>query len=521
MIGTDTDEIAAGIRRVRRALLIYSASMGALTLYAFVGYSLCGVDCRAIPATLIGVPALVALLILSLATTIKLVRRDAITLWTPAFVFPLGTGLFMGFGPLSTFLSTEATRAYLLSGTYPVDPGGIIRTLLLTTIGVTVCTFAMRTALQLRVGSGNRVITKTRRNRLSPSGTAIFFLTCGAVLKYGFVLPETYGISSIEVPGTLKSMTSLVDLGFAVMAYLAARGNRTWLLIFFILWPFHLGLTALEFKKRMLLFAILLPAAGAYLAHGNWRRLIPWALAAVLAYGFTQNINTTARNVILEDTGTINQADFGARLSIMNRIISGDLRLEDLTSNTRTLAQVWWLRLNYAGPQLQAMQLYDRGTEGEWTLSLARVFVPRLLWPEKPPAPQEGLIFNRIVTGYELAHARVGITVYADGYWKYGWLGVVLFSAIMGLILGAITRYNYRAVAERRLIALPVILLGMVMAGLGPTNFLQKAIVGPLGILLGYMLLVFLIERTVRALRNESSGRPSRNLLRLPRGELV
>ncbi|WP_372922733.1 hypothetical protein [Roseovarius sp.] len=147
--------------------------------------------------------------------------------------------------------------------------------------------------------------------------------------------------------------------------------------------------------------------------------------------------------------------------------------------------------------------------------------MPRLLWPDKPPAPQEGLIFNRIVTGHDQAHARVGITVYADGYWKYGWLGVVLFSAIMGLILGAITRYSYRAVTERRLIALPVILLGMVMAGLGPTNFLQKAIVGPLGILLGYVLLVFLIERTVWALRNGSNGRPSSNLHSLPRSERV
>uniref|UniRef100_UPI003566CB74 hypothetical protein n=1 Tax=Roseovarius sp. TaxID=1486281 RepID=UPI003566CB74 len=61
--------------------------------------------------------------------------------------------------------------------------------------------------------------------------------------------------------------------------------------------------------------------------------------------------------VILQNTGTINQADIGERLSIMNRIFSGNLRLEDLTSNARTLAQVWWLRLNYAGPQLQAMQL--------------------------------------------------------------------------------------------------------------------------------------------------------------------
>ncbi|MEQ8690741.1 MAG: hypothetical protein RIC89_07880, partial [Pseudomonadales bacterium] len=243
-------------------------------------------------------------------------------------------------------------------------------------------------------------------------------------------------------------------------------------------------------------------------------------LVAVLAYSFTQNINTAARKVILQDTGTINQADIGTRLSIMNRVISGDLRVEDVTSDPRALAQVWWLRLNYAGPQLQAMQFYDQGTKGEWTLSLARVFVPRLLWLEKPPAPREGLIFNRMVTGNEQAHTRVGITVYADGYWKYGWSGVVLFSSIMGLILGAITRVNYRSVAERRLIALPVVFLGMVMAALGPANFLQKAIVGPLGILLAYMLVVFLIEQALSFLQRVTSGRPSTTAPGLSRGKL-
>ncbi|MEQ8693663.1 MAG: hypothetical protein RIC89_22860, partial [Pseudomonadales bacterium] len=253
---------------MRRALLIYWASMGALSLYVFVGQLLCGVDCQRGPATLIGFSALMALLTLSLVTAINLVRKDPNTVWTPAAVYPLGTGLFMGFGPLSIFLSTEATQAYLLAGTYPVDASGLLRPLLLTLVGVTVCSLSMWSVMHLRLGSGSSGPAMARRNRLSLPVTAIFFLICGAVLKYGFVMPETYGLSSIEIPGTLKSLTSLVDLAFAVMAYLAARGKRTWLLIFLLLWPVHLGLTILEFSKRMLLLTILLPAAGVYLAHG-------------------------------------------------------------------------------------------------------------------------------------------------------------------------------------------------------------------------------------------------------------
>ena len=52
------------------------------------------------------------------------------------------------------------------------------------------------------------------------------------------------------------------------------------------------------------------------------------------------------------------------------------------------------------------------------------------------------------------------MSIYADGYWKMGWAGVLLFSASAGLILSVTTLFNYRYIVDRNLIFLPAIFLG-------------------------------------------------------------
>ena len=140
------------------------------------------------------------------------------------------------------------------------------------------------------------------------------------------------------------------------------------------------------------------------------------------------------------------------------------------------------------------MVLYDSNNRGNWTLSLAEAFIPRFLWPDKPNAVSQGRILNRTVTGNSDANTQVGASVYADGYWQFGWPGTIVFSAIMGLILGLVTRITYVSVLRTNLIYLPVVLLGMQLATLGPTGYLQKSIVGPLPIFLGYLFVVFMFQ---------------------------
>lgn len=492
--------ITAGLRNIRRELMRYAFGMTGLALMLLL-IGNCA-SCSESTTRWLATGALGVLSALSIWTISRLLRRDPSTIWSPALVYPLSTLLYFGFGSSSALFADEATRYLLMSGNYAIDATGLLQTTLLTSVGVAICLYSMVFATRFRLASASG------QARIPLPATAIAFVVSGALLKYGLVLPEQFGLINVSVPGTLKSMTGILDLGFATMAYMAARGQKMWLLVFLLLWPIHFGLSLLEFSKRVMMLAILLPAAGTYLAHGKWHRLIPWILFAAVTFYTTQDVNTTARLALLSATGTKTEANYSERLSLFRGATSGELDLAELSSDARAEANVAWLRLNYSGAQLRAMELYDNGQRGEWTLSIAATLIPRFLWPDKPEATAQGRIFNRLVSGHDEASTRVGVSIYADGYWTMGWSGVILFSAIMGMILGVVIRINYSFVMRRELIFFPVVFLGLIMSGLGPMGYLQKSFVAAMPIYIGYLIIFSFAARIVSPSRTTAESWP-------------
>lgn len=436
-------------------------------------------------------------LIISVAYVIKsMVTKFPASIWTPAVMFPSGLALFFGFGSLSTFLASDETISLLLLGNYSITAEEQVRTNLLTFIGISFSLFSMVTILRFRLIVNAKNLSK---QRLPIPVVASFFLIFGFVLKYVFIVPNDFGLTNYTIPGTLKSLTMLIDLGFALVAYLAAQGGKRWAFILVIGLPLHVGFCILEFSKMNVIFALLLPVAGAYLAHGRLRKTIIPTAIAIVAFVWLQDFNTAGRLTIFNSSGSIMEATYSERLTIARGILENEISLKDAASLSVVEAQVWWLRLNYSGAQLRGMELFEAGMAGEWSLSLLQALIPRFLWPSKPMMNAQGREFNRIVSGNEEASAQVGITVFADGYWQLGWPGLVLFSVLMGCILGYVARICYWIVLSRDLIYLPVVFLGMRMALLGPTGVLQKAFIGAFPILLGYILLISLLLRFLRA----------------------
>jgi len=495
MTGAVDASIGLGLKRIRRTLIHYACGTGLVALFLFLANGLFSVECNGTTTFAIATISLLMLSGLSAFVVFRLLRHDRQTLWTPAAIFPFGTLLFFGFGSASTLFADSATTSYFLAGTYGLDAAGLIKTQLLTATGITVAVVFMVAGMRLRFGGSDmsRGARGTQR-QLSLPATAAFFIVTGVVLKYGLILPSKWGIIGVSVPGSVVNMVHLLDIGLAVAMYLAARGSRLWLTIFLVIWPLHLGVSLLELSKRVMMFAILLPAAGAFLAHKSWKRLIPWIALAALTFSALQDVNTTARLSLLQSIGNFREANFNVRVELLHQILTGELDTSNVSSAARATAQVAWLRLNYSGPQLRAMELYDNGRPAESVLPWYTFFIPRILWPDKPEVNRLGQTFNRIVTGNIDATTRVGITVYADGYWTMGWPGLALFSAVMGAILGLLTRISYRCVVKRQFVYLPVVFIAMRMAALGPMGFLQSSFVAALPMVFGFLGMIYLLQ---------------------------
>ncbi len=174
------------------------------------------------------------------------------------------------------------------------------------------------------------------------------------------------------------------------------------------------------------------------------------------------------------------------------------------------VSQVWWQRLGYAGPQVRAMELYDAGRATSWQVNPLVYFIPRAVWPNKPTMPALGRYFNWEVMGSDHMSTRVGITIYANGYWMMGWPGVILFSAIFGAMMALVTRINLAVLANRNFIYLPAVFAGTQWSAMSQMGFLETSTVG------GFSVYVWLVVVTRiglimgRAILNPIPASPAR-----------
>lgn len=138
--------------------------------------------------------------------------------------------------------------------------------------------------------------------------------------------------------------------------------------------------------------------------------------------------------------------------------VSGDAA-SGVASRMSSLLQVIhvfeWVpgRVPYAGPDA-------------W-YSLPLFYVPTLFWPERPNTTKE---FNvKYATTFQILNARsikvqtVTVPSVGDGYWRLGWLGVVMEGLLLGAIIGL-----FHGLSNPSSRALTIIGVGFIIRGGGP-----------------------------------------------------
>lgn len=404
------------------------------------------------------------------------------SLWSGLFWFPVQAAVFYGFGPLVEVYGNAITTDSLARHILAVDDVELFRAHKLSTTGIAFILLGLFAHLQFL----RRAWAKPRHattSKLPVEKIGILMVLGGAAFKYVILLPAQWGLLDVTVAGVLSGLGSVTDLGFAIVAYSAARGDRWQRRFFWALWPLHLFLTVLAFAKVSVVMAMLLPLIGAYLAHRNRRKLIFGLAVTAFVYAALQPFVNYGRGVIYEGTSTISEASYSERVEILIEFVSASGTINEAYEDDR---QGWWTRLNFAGPQAYAMELYDQGYANP-TLGRAWIyFIPRAIWPDKPIMVGPGLEFYRLVTSRSDAYSFLGLTVYGDLYWQYGWGGVIFGSLFIGFLFAALSSQAVRAIRRRDFILLPAVLMALEMALLGPNKFVLNGIIGTLPIYFAY-----------------------------------
>jgi hypothetical protein len=425
----------------------------------------------------------------TMSAAILTIRRYPASVWTPYVAFLVGSAIFFALGPLVYVFGDPRTIAQLAATRMAITDLELARTNLLVELGVLSVFIGIVGYSAIRT-RGGRALSRLATASIPLPAIATIFLLLGAVLRYGLILPNQFGLTSYVVPGSVTSASNLFALGLSVAGYLSISGpnRRVWRLIFWAVFFPNLLVAVLEFSKTSAMINLLVPMFGRYLADRNMSRLAGWVIVAVILFAFMQPLVSYGRIVILQETGDIYRASLPRRLDITVNYLSGE-RFEPAAQRS----QPAWTRLAYSGPQAYAMDLHDDGQAGESLRDAWMYFVPRLLWPGKPILLGPGAEFNEIVNGWR--GTFLGLSIYGDAYWQAGWPGLLIFSLGVGFIFGWMSRNSLQWMSAGGLVLLPPVLLAFEIGLLGPTKYLINGIVGPLPIYIGYVLLLNLALR--------------------------
>ncbi|MEM0905735.1 MAG: hypothetical protein AAGJ94_00115 [Pseudomonadota bacterium] len=439
------------------------------------------------------------------------------TIWTAFFWAPLQSIVFLYLGPLVNVFGSEATLLAKAGHPLTATPSELLRANLLISIAVPLLLSGIAAALSVfappRVPKhvwqdANRFVDP---ERLAPVALAV--IVVGGLFRYGLVKPADWGIIPIVIPGILGSLSFLVDLGLALLAYIAAskRGGR-WVIPLIVLWGAHLVLTLLSFAKSELVVALVFPILGIYLARQRLKELALGAALTAVAFSLSTPLVTHARSELFLLHGEINSGGYGDRVNVLTAYVtgSGASGTPDYVIDEERTAQWWWMRLDYASPIAKAMLLYDSGYASRTVETAWMRFIPRFLWPEKPLFEGPGKYFYSILLGRE-TETLVGISIYGDMYWHYGWLGLIIIAPFIGFVFGFTGRLALKWVLERDFIYFPLVLYMLIWVAAGTNKYLINGFIGSLPIIAAYMLVFYLFSGVLKGeMANDQRKRRSK-----------
>ena len=356
--------------------------------------------------------------------------------------FTVAFSLFFLFGPLLHVVGPAEQSDYARTW-FPVDAGQAVSLMGANLVGF---------GLALWVGDVVRwrgfSEALARRFAGLPRGdagkTALLLLTIGLVFK-AYVLYNDLVLTR-TISGLFRVATLMAPAGVFLHVYRFGLGLNFSSALALLAAIVYATSGLIEFSKTEVFIPLLALIGGMLAQRITMIRILASGVIMGAALVVLQPLNLDARNEALR----LISPTYRERIEIFRAAIGGEL---DVTASAGA-----WSRLDYTSPQNAAVHLYESGDGGSDFSRLIWAFLPRFLFPNKPVITGASTEFTYKVKGFDTSATAVG--VFINGFYNFGWFGLVFVSLTVGLILSW-----FRAVMEAALKADSVILLCIGLFG--------------------------------------------------------
>ncbi|MEH7378692.1 hypothetical protein [Neobacillus drentensis] len=394
---------------------------------------------------------------------IKIISLDWRYILSPISMFILTVCIFHGLGPLLYHFGDHDT-IFWVNNRFYISESSLFRANLLVQVGLLFSLFGITLGKKLKLSrSIKSVISQT--SKISIKQVLFILLLVGVPVKYFLILPYMMGVLNTVIPGAIYSLTNLILVALVLLSYLISINNTKLKFIYYILLVMEVSSGVLVMSKLWIILPILAVVLGRTIATRRTTTLIKGALLILTIFIIITPLILAARTDL-----SLNNDNKG----IVDRLIAVS---NAATNNNQNISsedgqQWWWIRINYVPAQTLAMNMYDKGNNGESIFkSMTWVLIPRIIYPNKPVF-DVSTQFSIMMNGNENNHDSPG--AYGDIYWNYGWFGLVLLSFYMGLLLGWFHQLTLTVITKKNWLLFPLVLNITLVIGRGINNFFIK-----------------------------------------------
>lgn len=422
----------------------------------------------------------------------SMVRRDVKALWTALFWFRLSTAVYFGLGSMLVYIVNEPSRIYMESF-YRFTDEEVFKFNLMVTLSVICVLIMARFSIRATSGWATRmhqkvVATKNADGRALLSA-AIVSLGLGLAIRYAFITPYLLGWANFTLPGAVMSLKSLVPVGFFLLVLWGRRYAGWTLPIIFMLVSADLLFSLLSFaKSEFLLLLIMVSLANLY-DRVSIKKLLVAGTIILVAYFTIKPVVSYARHEIGLSHGANILAGTGERWEILSGYVK-----DRAATHKASEIQFGLTRFSYVNAGTFLIHRYDSGYPDDWPNLMAAIFVPRILWPEKPVITAIGVRINSLGTGSETSSSGAGL--FAEAYWAWGWWGVIFLMSLYGAVIGVLTRFGSEIVRNGQWFYFPVVLM-MLQYGMRTDGHYISDAAGGLVIIVAFYVLFHVVYKIV------------------------
>lgn len=280
----------------------------------------------------------------------------------------------------------------------------------------------------------------------------LFGVIGGCFLMLTTVLRATYGRDFI-MPGIFYSLTGFANASIFILTYLHFRKVSSSRLPLIILSLFFGAFAVASLMKQQVIELGIAFFLGRFAARPSIRFVAVTVVAGILTLPVLQAVTTFGRIVTWTEEKTTTSLT-----EIVGAVSLDEWSTYSEVAQQRGLTEIW-RRLSQSPSQVFAMNAYDSGLEGESFSTILWILVPRIFFPEKPIITQ-GEEFTTLVLGDNLA-GGTGPGFFGEGYWNFGWAGVIFVAVVLGMLLSIFNQLNLYWVETKQFVYAPIIFMAL------------------------------------------------------------